>query len=138
MVVARAAALRACLVPGHWLIVINVASTAPRARRIRPPLPRGHPGAGVKDLEKFKTLAENPAVVADTDVRDTLTAQGHRLGHRTRPTARGVRQMSTGVWLIGARGSVATTVVAGAAAARAGLAPSTGCVSSHRRSRGCS
>ncbi|HEY7486899.1 MAG TPA: inositol-3-phosphate synthase [Streptosporangiaceae bacterium] len=36
--------------------------------------------------------------------------------------------MSTGVWLIGARGSVATTVIAGAAAARAGLAPSTGCV----------
>jgi myo-inositol-1-phosphate synthase len=36
--------------------------------------------------------------------------------------------MSTGVWLIGARGSVATTVVAGAAAVRAGLAPATGCV----------
>jgi myo-inositol-1-phosphate synthase len=36
--------------------------------------------------------------------------------------------MGTGVWLIGARGSVATTVVAGAAAVRAGLAPATGCV----------
>src|SRR5918999_248244 len=36
--------------------------------------------------------------------------------------------MRTGVWLIGARGSVATTVVAGAAAVRAGLAPATGCV----------
>ena len=36
--------------------------------------------------------------------------------------------MSTGVWLIGARGSVAATVVAGAAAVRAGLAPATGCV----------
>ncbi|HEU5160605.1 MAG TPA: inositol-3-phosphate synthase [Streptosporangiaceae bacterium] len=36
--------------------------------------------------------------------------------------------MSTGVWLVGARGSVATTVVAGAAAVRAGLAPATGCV----------
>lgn len=34
----------------------------------------------------------------------------------------------TGVWLIGARGSVATTVVAGAAGARDGLAVSTGCV----------
>lgn len=34
----------------------------------------------------------------------------------------------TGVWLIGARGSVATTVVAGAAAVRAGLADLTGCV----------
>jgi myo-inositol-1-phosphate synthase len=36
--------------------------------------------------------------------------------------------MSTGVWLIGARGSVATTAIAGAAAVRAGLAPPTGCV----------
>src|SRR5918992_256186 len=36
--------------------------------------------------------------------------------------------MSTGVWLIGARGSVATTAIAGAAAVRAGLTPSTGCV----------
>jgi myo-inositol-1-phosphate synthase len=36
--------------------------------------------------------------------------------------------MSTGVWLVGARGSVATTVVAGAAAIRTGLAPPTGCV----------
>ncbi|HZB33508.1 MAG TPA: inositol-3-phosphate synthase [Streptosporangiaceae bacterium] len=36
--------------------------------------------------------------------------------------------MRIGVWLIGARGSVATTVVAGAAAVRAGLAPATGCV----------
>jgi myo-inositol-1-phosphate synthase len=36
--------------------------------------------------------------------------------------------MGTGVWLIGARGSVATTVVAGAAAVRSGLAPATGCV----------
>jgi len=34
----------------------------------------------------------------------------------------------TGVWLIGARGSVATTAIAGAAAVRAGLAPPTGCV----------
>ncbi|MFJ3669265.1 inositol-3-phosphate synthase [Streptomyces sp. NPDC090106] len=34
----------------------------------------------------------------------------------------------TGVWLIGARGSVATTVVAGAAAMTAGLHPSTGLV----------
>ena len=33
-----------------------------------------------------------------------------------------------GVWLIGARGSVATTAVAGAAAMRAGLAARTGCV----------
>ncbi|GLW07146.1 myo-inositol-1-phosphate synthase [Microtetraspora sp. NBRC 13810] len=35
---------------------------------------------------------------------------------------------AVGVWLIGARGSVATTVVAGAAAIRAGLAPPQGCV----------
>ncbi|MGH8867701.1 MAG: inositol-3-phosphate synthase [Actinomycetes bacterium] len=34
----------------------------------------------------------------------------------------------TGVWLVGARGSVATTAVIGAAAARAGLASLTGCV----------
>ncbi|GAV41735.1 inositol-3-phosphate synthase [Streptomyces acidiscabies] len=33
-----------------------------------------------------------------------------------------------GVWLNGARGSVATTVVTGAAAVKAGLAPSSGCV----------
>jgi myo-inositol-1-phosphate synthase len=35
----------------------------------------------------------------------------------------------TGVWLVGARGSVATTAVLGAAAVRAGLAPPLGCVS---------
>lgn len=35
----------------------------------------------------------------------------------------------TGVWLLGARGSVATTAVAGAAAIRAGVAPTTGLVS---------
>jgi myo-inositol-1-phosphate synthase len=35
----------------------------------------------------------------------------------------------TGLWLIGARGSVATTAVCGLAALRAGLAPATGCVS---------
>jgi myo-inositol-1-phosphate synthase len=35
----------------------------------------------------------------------------------------------TGVWLIGARGSVATTAIIGAAALRAGLAAPTGCVS---------
>ncbi|MBP0460309.1 inositol-3-phosphate synthase [Streptomyces montanisoli] len=34
----------------------------------------------------------------------------------------------TGVWLVGARGSVATTVVAGTAALRAGLAGTAGCV----------
>ena len=33
-----------------------------------------------------------------------------------------------GVWLVGARGSVATTAIAGAAAIRAGLAPPLGCV----------
>ncbi|HEV2780542.1 MAG TPA: inositol-3-phosphate synthase [Actinophytocola sp.] len=36
--------------------------------------------------------------------------------------------MSVGVWLVGARGSVATTVVTGAAAVRAGLVPPLGCV----------
>ncbi|MGH3378117.1 MAG: inositol-3-phosphate synthase [Actinoallomurus sp.] len=36
--------------------------------------------------------------------------------------------MSTGVWLIGARGSVATTAIAGAAAVAAGLTAPTGCV----------
>ncbi|GAA4548783.1 inositol-3-phosphate synthase [Amycolatopsis samaneae] len=35
---------------------------------------------------------------------------------------------NTGVWLIGARGSVATTTIVGAAAIRAGAAPTTGCV----------
>src|SRR5919197_1831980 len=43
----------------------------------------------------------------------------------------GERSMNTGVWLIGARGSVATTAVAGAAAVRAGLAPAVGCVTEH-------
>ncbi|MEW9528307.1 inositol-3-phosphate synthase [Microbispora sp. NPDC049125] len=36
--------------------------------------------------------------------------------------------MSTGVWLMGARGSVAVTAVTGALAVRAGLAGTTGCV----------
>lgn len=36
--------------------------------------------------------------------------------------------MKTGVWLVGARGSVATTAMVGAAAVSAGLAPPTGCV----------
>jgi myo-inositol-1-phosphate synthase len=36
--------------------------------------------------------------------------------------------MSTGVWLIGARGSVATTAIVGSAAVAAGLSPPTGCV----------
>lgn len=36
--------------------------------------------------------------------------------------------MSTGIWLIGARGSVATTAIAGAAAIRGGWAEPTGCV----------
>jgi myo-inositol-1-phosphate synthase len=36
--------------------------------------------------------------------------------------------MNTGVWLIGARGSVATTAMVGAAAVQAGLADTTGCV----------
>ncbi|MFG1821246.1 inositol-3-phosphate synthase [Microbispora bryophytorum] len=36
--------------------------------------------------------------------------------------------MPIGVWLVGARGSVATTAVVGAAAVRAGAAPPTGCV----------
>ncbi|WP_033443066.1 inositol-3-phosphate synthase [Saccharothrix sp. NRRL B-16314] len=35
---------------------------------------------------------------------------------------------STGLWLIGARGSVATTAVSGLLALRAGLTPATGCV----------
>jgi myo-inositol-1-phosphate synthase len=41
----------------------------------------------------------------------------------------GTTEQRTGVWLIGARGSVATTAIAGAAALRAGLAGRTGCVS---------
>ncbi|MFJ4570440.1 inositol-3-phosphate synthase [Streptomyces sp. NPDC088846] len=45
---------------------------------------------------------------------------------RTEPTA--VSEERTGVWLIGARGSVATTAIVGAAAIRAGLARQTGCV----------
>ncbi len=36
--------------------------------------------------------------------------------------------MRTGVWLIGARGSVATTATVGALALRAGLAEPVGCV----------
>ncbi|MFB7217460.1 inositol-3-phosphate synthase [Streptomyces sp. NPDC056227] len=45
---------------------------------------------------------------------------------QTEPTA--APEERTGVWLIGARGSVATTAVVGAAAIRAGLARQTGCV----------
>ncbi|MFI6504772.1 inositol-3-phosphate synthase [Nonomuraea typhae] len=36
--------------------------------------------------------------------------------------------MRTGIWLVGGRGSVATTTITGAAAMRAGLAPAYGCV----------
>src|ERR1700677_4957504 len=39
--------------------------------------------------------------------------------------------MRTGIWLIGARGSVATTTVVGALALRDGLAEPTGCVTAH-------
>ncbi len=39
--------------------------------------------------------------------------------------------MRAGVWLVGARGSVATTTVVGALALRAGLAEPTGCVTAH-------
>lgn len=38
------------------------------------------------------------------------------------------RRSGVGVWLVGARGSVATTAIAGAAALRSGAAASTGCV----------
>ncbi|MFD7665851.1 inositol-3-phosphate synthase [Streptomyces sp. NPDC059788] len=41
-----------------------------------------------------------------------------------------------GVWLVGGRGSVATTVVAGAAAVGGGLAPATGCVTELPEFRG--
>lgn len=44
--------------------------------------------------------------------------------------------MATGVWLIGARGSVAVTTIAGAAALRAGLAEPTGCVTELPQLRG--
>ncbi|MDG4799265.1 inositol-3-phosphate synthase [Micromonospora sp. WMMD980] len=44
--------------------------------------------------------------------------------------------MRTGVWLVGARGSVATTSVVGALALRAGLTPSTGCVTELPELRG--
>lgn len=44
--------------------------------------------------------------------------------------------MSTGVWLVGARGSVATTSMVGALALRAGLAEPTGCVTEHPDLRG--
>jgi myo-inositol-1-phosphate synthase len=36
--------------------------------------------------------------------------------------------MRTGIWLVGGRGSVATTTIVGAAAVRAGVVPPTGCV----------
>ncbi|HTT51569.1 MAG TPA: inositol-3-phosphate synthase [Streptosporangiaceae bacterium] len=39
--------------------------------------------------------------------------------------------MATGIWLVGARGSVATTTMVGALALRAGLAAPAGCVTSH-------
>ncbi|MFE7194358.1 inositol-3-phosphate synthase [Kitasatospora sp. NPDC057595] len=44
------------------------------------------------------------------------------------PTGKAGLPMRTGLWLIGARGSVATTVAAGAAAVRAGLGAPLGCV----------
>ena len=43
--------------------------------------------------------------------------------------------MKVGVWLIGARGSIATTVVAGAAAVKSGLSPAAGCVTETTRLR---
>jgi myo-inositol-1-phosphate synthase len=51
--------------------------------------------------------------------------------HHTDATGR------TGVWLVGARGSVATTAMVGAAAVKAGLAPATGLVSELPEFRGC-
>ena len=39
--------------------------------------------------------------------------------------------MRAGIWLIGARGSVATTTIVGTLAVRAGLAEPTGCVTAH-------
>ncbi|TML21393.1 MAG: myo-inositol-1-phosphate synthase, partial [Actinobacteria bacterium] len=39
--------------------------------------------------------------------------------------------MRAGVWLIGARGSVATTTIVGALALRAGLTEPHGCVTAH-------
>lgn len=39
--------------------------------------------------------------------------------------------MRAGIWLVGARGSVAATTVAGALALRAGLAQAAGCVTAH-------
>ena len=39
--------------------------------------------------------------------------------------------MRAGIWLIGARGSVATTTIVGTLALRAGLAEPTGCVTAH-------
>ncbi|GAB3942928.1 hypothetical protein GCM10027614_30810 [Micromonospora vulcania] len=44
--------------------------------------------------------------------------------------------MRTGVWLVGARGSVATTSIVGGLALRAGLAGSTGCVTELPELRG--
>ncbi|MEU7875697.1 inositol-3-phosphate synthase [Dactylosporangium sp. NPDC049140] len=43
--------------------------------------------------------------------------------------------MRTGLWLVGARGSVAVTSIVGAAALRAGLAEPIGCVTEHPRLR---
>src|SRR5437870_4306109 len=42
-----------------------------------------------------------------------------------------VADRTVGAWLIGARGAVATTTIAGAAALRRNLAPPTGLVSAH-------
>ena len=39
--------------------------------------------------------------------------------------------MRAGIWLVGARGSVAVTGILGALALRAGLAEPTGCVTAH-------
>ena len=44
--------------------------------------------------------------------------------------------MRTGVWLVGARGSVAVTSIVGAAALRAGLTEPIGCVTEHPALRG--
>ena len=54
----------------------------------------------------------------------------------TVPRERGRSTMRTGVWLVGARGSVATTSIVGALALRAGLAGPTGCVTELPELRG--
>jgi cytochrome c len=51
----------------------------------------GNDTKAIKELEKFKTLAKNPAIVSDTDVRDTLVRDANAMIVRLGGTPTGLR-----------------------------------------------